>query len=122
MAAKQRLLTLDSLDQRTTAAARARALRDKVIAERGGVELDALKQAHASTWAVLSQQIEDGLARLLKGEPVDVPVLVSLINARRREGESLGVPEPRDVTPSLHEYLRSKQAEKTAPTIDNEND
>src|SRR5262245_9546629 len=102
---KTRLLSLDDLDGRTRARRRAEDLRESVLSERGGEEhMDALKLAHASTWALLTVMIEDQGARFLLGEPIEPTVIPTLVNARKREADAIGAPEPRDVT---NDYLVS---------------
>lgn len=111
---KLRLLTIDDLDGRTRARQRADELRERLLAERGGADrLDILRTTHASTWALLSSMIEDQMARFLLGEPVQPSEIATLINVRRREGEVLGEPEPRNVTPSIVEYAADIAARKT---------
>jgi hypothetical protein len=110
-AGKLRLLTLDDLDGRTRAKQRAEELRESLISERGGIDrLDVMRVAHTASWAILTAMIEDQCARFLMGEAVEPSAIATLINARRREGEVIGEPEPRDITPDLHEYLRESDA------------
>jgi hypothetical protein len=112
---KARLLTLDDLDGRTRARQRADDLRERVICERGGADrIDALRMVHASTWAVLSAMIEDQLARVMLGEPIEPGAIATLVNARRREGEVIGAPDPRDVT-SLSDYLAGRHPPPASP-------
>jgi hypothetical protein len=108
--AKNKLLTIDDLDQRTKAVQKAADFRDKLISERGGVDrLSLLRQSMIGTLAVLNSMIEDGLARWMAGEEIDHAALLSLINARRREADLIGIdPEPKDVTPGLDSYLKRK--------------
>src|SRR5262245_57230956 len=97
---------------------RADELRERVIAERGGEDrMDAMRLVHTSTWAVFSAIIEDQLARLMLGEAVEATAIATLANARRREGEVIGAPEPRDVTPSLSEYLRGVAIAEAAQRV-----
>jgi hypothetical protein len=112
---KVRLLSLDALDGRTVPGQRARELSDRLIAERGGLDrLDVMRVRHAATWAALSAWIEDRLARLLVGEDVEASEVATLINARRREGERLGEPEPRDVSGDIESWAAQKAAQKAA--------
>jgi hypothetical protein len=107
---KTRLLTLDDLDKRTRAAQRTFDLTDKLLAERGGAESTGeLRKAITRGVALLTAMIEDAGARWLSGEPIDPAIIPTLINARRRDAELIHIdPEPRDVTPDLQTYLRSK--------------
>lgn len=108
--AKNKLLTIEDLDQRTKAVQKAADFRDRLFAERGGADrLSLLRQSMIGTLAVLNSMIEDGLARWMGGEAIDHAALLSLINARRREAELIGIdPEPVDVTPGLDSYLKRK--------------
>jgi hypothetical protein len=45
--------------------------------------------------------IEDQMARYVLGEPIEPSNIATLVNTRRCEGEAIGQPEPRDVTPSI---------------------
>jgi len=108
--AKNKLLTIEDLDQRTKAAQKASDFRDRLISERGGADrLSLLRKSMIGTLAVLNSMIEDGLARWIDGQEIDHAALLSLINARRREAELIGLdPEPKDVTPGLDSYLKRK--------------
>jgi hypothetical protein len=104
--AKRRLITLEDLDRRCRAAQRALDLQDRLIAERGGTEhLSVLRFEMIRSVAVLSAMIEDQQARWINGEAVLPTDIATLLNARRREAELVGVdPIPRDVT-TLASYL-----------------
>ena len=110
---KARLLTLDDLDKRTRAAQRAFEFRDALVAERGGEErLSTVQRAMINSVAVMSTMIQDFEVRYLKGEEVDIVALTTLLNARRREAQLVGInPEPKDVTPSIGEYARHMNGE-----------
>jgi hypothetical protein len=71
-----------------------------------------MRTAHASTWAILTALIEDKLARVIVGEPVDLTEVATLINARRREGEAIGEPEPRDITDTVESIAADLAAER----------
>jgi hypothetical protein len=107
---KKRLLRLEDLDGRTGAAKRALDLQDRLLSERGGAEsLSVIRVEMVRSIAVLSAMVEDQEARWLRGEAIDPAAIATLLNARRREAELIGLdPQPRDVTPSLHSYLREQ--------------
>jgi hypothetical protein len=108
---KARLLTLENLDRRTHAAKKALELNDRLLAERGGAErLSTLRCSLIATVAALTAMIEDQVTRWLAGQDIDAAALMTLINARRREVEAIGIdPAPLDVTPpSLRDYLAAK--------------
>ena len=106
--AANKLVTLEDLDRRSRAAQHAFEFRDKLLVERGGA-VSLLRHQMINTVAVLNAMIEDGLTRWVAGQDIDHVALLSLINARRREAEMIGLdPEPRDITPSIDEYLKRK--------------
>ena len=111
---KLRLLTLADLDGRTRARQRAEELRERVISERGGPDqIDVMRAAHTDTWALLTAMIEDLMARYILGEPIEPSSVATLINARRREGEAIGEPTPRDVSPpDVDRYLAHRRAQE----------
>jgi hypothetical protein len=104
-----RLLTLDDLDGRTRAAQRTLELSDRLLIERGGIESTGeLRKAITRGVALLTTMIEDAATRWLSGEAVDPASIATLLNARRRDAELIGIdPEPRDVTPSVEAYVAS---------------
>jgi hypothetical protein len=105
-AGKMRLPSLDDLDKRTAAYREATDLRDKLASERGGADnLDVRTLASIESWAVASTIIKGLEVSWLQGLPVDFAEYSAMLNARRREGELIGAPKPRDVTPSLRKYL-----------------
>jgi hypothetical protein len=115
---KSRLLTLEDLDKRTRAAQRAFDIHDRLVAERGGPEsMSVLRYSLTRSVAVLSAMVEDVQARWLRGEKIDPAAIATLLNARRREAELIGLdPELKDVTPSIHAYLRAEsRPEETKP-------
>ena len=104
---------LEDLDGRQRAVQKAAEFRDGLMAERGGADrLSLLRKSMIGTIAVLNCMVEDGLTRWLAGKEVDHAALLSLINARRREAELIGIdPDPkdaRDVT-TLQSYLKAKE-------------
>jgi len=111
---KIRLLTLDDLDGRTRAAQRAHDLTDKLLAERGGADSGELRRAMTTGVALLTTMVEHYAARWLSGDPVDPASIATLLNARRRDAELIGIdPEPRDITPTrrLADHIARRQAE-----------
>lgn len=111
-AVKARLLTLDDLDRRTRAYQRTQELRDGIISDLGGAEhLTILHRTLAESVAVLSAMIRDMETRFLSGQPVDLIEYTTLINARRREAQTVGLERrARDVTPDLRDYVRQHGA------------
>ena len=77
-----------------------------------GVEhLGALKAAMADSVALLSTMVADLQTKGLLGHSIDPGILATLINARRREAEAIGIdPQILDATPSLAEYIKRKAA------------
>ena len=61
--------------------------------------------------AVLAEQME---ARLVRGEEIDITEHALLCNTLVRIAQRIGVDRmPRDLTPTLADYLRSQQMEQT---------
>lgn len=106
-AGKVRLPSLKDIDQRTAAFRDIVQIRDKLASERGGADsLDVRTLASLESWAVATTIIKGVEISWLQGLPVDFAEYSSLLNARRREGELIGDPSPRDVTPDLNRYIR----------------
>jgi hypothetical protein len=100
------------LDKRRRSAQRALELAERLLNERGGDRAGELRKAIIRDVALISTMIEDAAARWLSGEPVDPASIATLLNARRRDAELIGIdPEPRDVTPDLQTYLAQKAGE-----------
>ncbi|RWX63314.1 hypothetical protein EN780_24075 [Mesorhizobium sp. M4B.F.Ca.ET.089.01.1.1] len=110
-AGKLRLPSLDDLDKRTAAYREATELRNRIASERGGLDiLDVRTLASIESWAVATTIIKGMEVSWLQGLPVDFTEYSTMLNARRREGEMIGAPQPRDVTPSLRQYLAGQAA------------
>lgn len=104
---KASLLTLADLDGRTNAAKQAVALRQAILEDLGGADnLSAIKLALVDAVAVSTAVIEDGMARWLRGEQVDLGPITTLSNSRRRDAQLLGLDRVmRDAT-DLDSYLK----------------
>lgn len=111
---KVRLLTLADLDGRTRAAQRVIELSDTLLSERGGIDASGeLRKAITRGVALLTVMVEDAATRWLSGEAVDPANIATLLNARRRDAELIGIdPSPRDVTPTkrLADHLAKRNA------------
>jgi hypothetical protein len=110
------MLTLDSLDRRTSAARRTHELIAGIAADLGGAECltEGTKQL-VQRAAVLAAFLEDCEARWVAGEPFEVADYLPAINAQRRILEVLGLERRgRDVTTTLSAYLATKAA---APAV-----
>lgn len=107
---KVRLLTLADLDGRTRAAQHALELRASILSDLGGQEHTSIAQRElAQRAAILGAALEDIETRWLKGNPIELKEYATLINAQRRVLSDLGLERgPRDVTPSLAQYLESQ--------------
>jgi hypothetical protein len=109
-----RLLTIDELDGRTRARQITESICAKLIAERGGEDhIDLRRLKHCQTFALLCALVEHEATNFLLGKPVDIATLSKLVNSRRREGEVIGEPTPRDVT-DLASYLRTNYPQAPA--------
>lgn len=115
---KARLLTLDALDARTAAAQAARKLIETLSTDLGGDDRLSEGERQLVTRAALTGAIvADFEARWVAGEPVPLGDYLSAVNVQRRVLATLGLQRrPRDVTPSLAEYLASRSAEPSEDT------
>ena len=113
---KVRLLTLADLDKRTTAAKRARDLINSVTADLGGVDNLGVGERQVIQRAVLlGVMAEDIESRWLLGEAVDPVILATISNAQRRLLETVGLKRvPRNVTPTVAEYVAHAAAEEAS--------
>jgi hypothetical protein len=104
---KARLRTLDSLDQRTTAAKRVRSLIHAIEGDLGGGDrLSSAERQLVQRAAVLGAVATDIAATWIEGGPLDTTNYCAVINAERRLYETLGLERrPRDVA-SLGQLLR----------------
>jgi hypothetical protein len=105
-AVKARLLTLNDIDGRTTAARETRDLIAALEADQGGRDQISTARLQLIEAAGLTTAMRKDLgARWLAGEQVDVTVYCTLTNSERRLYETSGLNRvPTDVT-SLGEYL-----------------
>ena len=109
---KVRLLSLHDLDRRCTAARRAQELVKSIHADLGGeAQLATGEKQIVQRAALLGCLAEDLEARWLSGEPIDPGALCAIGNAQRRLFEAVGLRrQPRDVTPSVAEYVERVRA------------
>lgn len=108
---KVRLLSFDDLDRRTKPYQQAVEFRDELISERGGESsLDALSIRIIEDVAITSAMIRDAQVRWLKGEQIGIGEIATLLNSRRRDAEMIGGPTPRDITPTLDQFVRGAAA------------
>jgi hypothetical protein len=108
--AKTRLLTLGDLDRRTAAYRETRKLIDDIEGDLGGVDrLSTGMRQLVQRAAVLGAVLTDTAARWIEGEPFDLQAYCTGCNAERRTWETIGLEfQPRDVTPTLAQYLAGK--------------
>ena len=113
---KARLLTLDHLDQRTAAARAARSLVDHLTSDLGGDEqLSAGERELVKRAALCGAIVADFEARWVAGQLVELGEYLAAVNVQRRVLATLGLRRrPRDVTPSLSQYLQYKPQEVAA--------
>jgi hypothetical protein len=107
---KAKLATLDQLDGRTVAARQARETISAIESDLGGAEniTTAMRQIIESA-AVTSAMVADLGSRWLAGEQIDLALFCTLGNAQRRLFETIGFSRvPKNVTPSVSEYLAQK--------------
>ena len=107
---KTRLLTLDSLDQRTIAAKQVRDTISAIESDQGGRDnMSTARLRVAETAALTTAMVNDMSARWIAGEEIDLGLFCTLGNAQRRLFETLGFDRVlKNVTPSVSEYLAQK--------------
>ena len=109
---KARLLTLDSLDNRTVAAKTVHEMIASVEADLGG-ELTTAKRSIIESGALLTAMLRDMGARWVAGEQVDLGLFATLSNAQRRSFETIGMERnSKDVTPSIDQIAQELQESK----------
>jgi hypothetical protein len=110
--AKVRLLTLSDLDGRTRAAQYVREMKSEVLSDLGGEEqLSTMEMAAVEHVSVLDAMVKDAAARWLKGEPIEVASIATLVNTFNRTAGVLGWQRrSRDVTPHLNDYIKGASA------------
>jgi hypothetical protein len=112
---KARLLTLNSLDQRTVAAKQARETISAIETDFGGAEnIATAKRQIIESAAVTSAMVADLGSRWLAGEQIDLGLFTTLCNSQRRLLESIGFERiAKDLTPSVNAYLAQKNSTET---------
>jgi hypothetical protein len=104
---KAQLLTRDALDQRTNAAKAFDRIAASIIADLGGAEVLTTVQHHlVEAFAGAAIQVDDLNTRLLMGQQVDILAHSQVISTLVRVASRIGIARvPRDVTPTISEYL-----------------
>jgi hypothetical protein len=113
---KAKLLTLDRLDKRCASAQRALALVRDFSADAGGADrLSAGARQLVQRCAVLGVFIEACEVKWLQGQPIELLDYLAALNAQRRCIETIGATtrQPRDITPSVADYV-ARLAKKDA--------
>lgn len=104
---KGRLVTLDSLDQRTGAAKRVRELAGAITSDLGG-DITAAQSVLVQRASIMAAIIEDQEARFARGEPIDIGPYTTLVNSLRRVLADLGLKRiAKDATLTLDQYVRA---------------
>ena len=108
-----RLKTLDALDSRTHAAAKAKALVSALESDLGGPDNVTVAERQIVQHAgVLGAVIEHQEALWLAGDEVDESALLAAVNCQRRLLETVGLQRrARDVTPNIAAYSRDRASE-----------
>src|SRR5262249_5233408 len=106
-ASKVRLQSLEDLDRRTSAYRKTAEPIERVEADLGGAErLSTAEQQIIRHAALTGALLEDLGTRWLAGEPLQPAFVAAVSNTSRRLYEPIGMQrQPRDVTPSLRDYL-----------------
>ena len=111
MPPKRKLVALSELDQRTSLARQARDLRAAITSDLGG-DLSAAQRILVTRAALLDAFCQASEARWLAGDGELDPSYPGCVSALRHVLGQLGIKRvPRDATPSLSEYLKSKDAQ-----------
>jgi hypothetical protein len=112
LSAKIRLLTRESLDQRTNASKAFDRIVTEITADLGGEEnLSTVQKGLIEAYAAASVVLADLNTRLLLGQQIDLADHAAAISSMIRVAARIGVHRvPRDVTPRLAEYLASTGA------------
>jgi hypothetical protein len=107
---KGHLRSLNDLDKRTAAAKKAHALCASLESDLGGSEVITTAQRElVQRAALLGAVIADFEVKMLRHEPVEFMVYLKAVGVQRRVLATIGLERrPRDVTPSLSEYLEQK--------------
>jgi len=107
---KVRLLSLHDLDRRTATYRRTVDLIEQIETDAGGHDRLSTGERQIIQRIALTCALAEHLeARWLSGEEIDPVLYCTLANAQKRLLESVSLRRvPRDVTPSLVEYLRSR--------------
>jgi hypothetical protein len=110
---KVRLLGRDSLDGRTRARKQFDAIASGIAADLGGEDRLSTVQKHlVEAFAGCALTLNDINARVLLGEPVDLLAYSQAVSTLVRVAAKIGVGRvPRDVTPTLADYLQQQAAE-----------
>ena len=107
---KPQLLTRDHLDRRSNAYKLSEAITAKLVAELGGFDRLNTKQRMAVEAMVGAYIIQHNIiTRMLMGEEIDVGAHASAVHSMLRAGACLPDPEPKDVTPTLAQYLQQQE-------------
>jgi len=107
---------LGHLDGRSAQVRRWRDLQADICRDAGGdVSTAELEVIRSACGLVILREALD--ARILKDEPIDIAVYATITNALRRQFETIGLKRvPRDVTPTLEEYVRTTYGDES-PSI-----
>jgi hypothetical protein len=112
---KTKMLTLDQLDGRTAAAKYIRELMSSIEADLGGRDgLSTGELQLIQRIAVTGAVIEHLESEWLAGGSIDIPSYSALSNTQKRLLETVGLKRvPRNVSPTLSQYLEAKKNEAT---------
>ena len=107
---KVRLLTRRALDGRTSAARRFDAVAHAIAQDMGGEEhLSAIERHLVEAFAGVSIHLGHLHAKLLQGEQINMLEHATAVSTMARIASRIGVKRvPRDVTPTLEEYVSHK--------------
>lgn len=113
---KAALVTLDDIDRRTTASRRVREVMASIESDLGGSDhLSTAQRILVQRIAVQSAIIESQEAAWARGEAIDTGALTTMVNALRRNLETIGLQRiARDATLTLEQYVASRYGQADA--------
>jgi hypothetical protein len=108
--------SIDALDKRTRAFKRYRVIVGAVLSDMGGAEsVSEIQHQLVAKFATLALQLESMEAAAIEGNEIDLDLFGRCAGHLRRIAEALGLKRtPRDVTPSVAEYVARLNADDGA--------
>ena len=108
-----KLIQRNQLDGRTSAARKFDAVAHAIAEDLGGeAHLSAIQKHLVEAFAGVAVHLSDLHAHMLLGEPINICEHATAVSTMVRIGQRIGIRKlPRDITPTLSDYLRGQQIE-----------